>query len=302
MKKRYIPMVLLCLWVTSTAVQSAPDDVELLWRLDGFSAPESVLHDPQTGSLYVSSMEGGGYDKDGKGFISRVDLAGNMLEREWITGLNAPRGMGLADRRLYVADIDRLLEIDVDSGRILSRYDVEGAIFLNDVAVSATGEVYVSDTETNSIHLLRKQKVSRWLEGPALDHPNGLLVEDARLLIGSWGTWMEPNAPAPRLGRMLYVPLVDNPPAPRDLLGTGPIGNLDGVQASGDGTWFVSDWVAGKVYHVHADGSRHVLVNAGQGTADIAYIRKRRLLLVPLMRQDALAAYRLPAVLHSTER
>lgn len=297
MRQRYIPMVLLCLWVTSTAVQSAPGDVELLWQLDGFSTPESVLHDPQAGVLYVSSMEGGGYDKDGKGFISRVDLAGTMLERDWITGLNAPRGMGLVDRRLYVADIDRLLEIDVDSGRILNRYDIKGAIFLNDVAVSATGEVYVSDTETNRIHRLREQQVSTWLEGPALDHPNGLLVEGTRLLIGSWGTWMDPDAPSPHLGRMLYVPLVDNPPAPQDLLGADPIGNLDGVQASGDGTWLVSDWVAGKVYHLHGDGSRHVLVDAGQGTADIAYIRERRLLLVPLMKQDALAAYQLPATL-----
>ena len=165
------------------------------------------------------------------------------------------------------------------------------------MAVSAPGDVYVSDTETNIIHRLRGQVLSRWLEGAALDHPNGLLAEEQRLLIGSWGTWMEPDAPAPRLGRLLYTSLEDQPPAPRDLLDAGPIGNLDGVAATGDGAWLVSDWVAGKVYHVHADGSRHVLVEAGQGTADIAYLPEQRLLLVPLMKQGALAAYRLPAAL-----
>ena len=48
----------------------------------------------------------------GKGFISRVDLAGNMLEREWVTGGCMPReAMGMVNRRLYVSDIDRLVEI-----------------------------------------------------------------------------------------------------------------------------------------------------------------------------------------------
>ena len=195
--KRCLSLLLPCLWAVSAPVGAA-GALERLWRLDGLSTPESVLYDPGTDSLYVSSMDGGGYDKDGKGFLSRVDLQGNMLEREWVAGLNAPRGMGLAGRRLYVSDIDRLLEIDADSGQILADHAIDGAVFLNDVAVSAAGDAYVSDTETNHIHRLRAGSLERWLAGPELDHPNGLLALDGRLLIGSWGTWMDPDAP-PRI-------------------------------------------------------------------------------------------------------
>ena len=44
-----------------------------------------------------------------------------MLEREWATGLDAPKGMALANGQLYVADIDRLVEIDPATGKIVAQ-------------------------------------------------------------------------------------------------------------------------------------------------------------------------------------
>ncbi len=284
-------------WITlmpaliALPVMAAPP--QLQWRLEGVSTPESVLYDPIAEVLYVSSMDGGPYDKDNKGFISRVSLQGRMLEREWVSGLHAPRGMGLHERRLYVADIDRLIEIDADTGNIIMKHEAADSIFLNDVAVSAAGEVYVSDSETNTIHLLREGRLFRWLVDAALDAPNGLLVEPERLLVGSWGTWMQPDAVSPHVGSLLYVPLQRGG---RPIMLTEDLGNLDGVEPVGDGSWLVSDWVTGTVYHVHADGTHEPLLELVQGSADIAYIVAQRLLLVPLMKEDAVVAYRLEAL------
>ena len=289
MMKRYLYCCIALLpALIATSVMAAPP--QLQWRLEGLSRPESVQYDAATEILYVSSMDGSPYDKDDKGFISRVSLQGQMLEREWVSGLHAPRGLAQHERRLYVSDIDRLVEIDADTGEILMKYEAPGSIFLNDVAVSAAGEVYVSDSETNTIHLLREGKFFRWLVDSALDAPNGLLVEPDRLLVGSWGTWMQPDAPSPHVGSLLYVPLQQGG---RPTMLTEDLGNLDGVEPVGDGSWLVSDWVAGTVSHVHADGAHHLLLTLSQGVADIEYIAAQRLLLVPLMLEDAMVAYRL---------
>ena len=59
-------------------------------------------------------------------------------------GPRRTEGHGLVNGRLYVADIDKLVEIDAESGKIIARYDAPGAQFLNDVAAAPDGTVYVS--------------------------------------------------------------------------------------------------------------------------------------------------------------
>ena len=48
----------------------------------------------------------------------RFATFGKMTEAEWITGLNAPKGMAVLNRKLYVTDIDQLIEIDIKEGKI----------------------------------------------------------------------------------------------------------------------------------------------------------------------------------------
>ena len=95
--------------------------------------------------LYVSNVNGPPLDKDGNGFISKLSPEGEIEELEWITGLNAPKGMIMDGDKLYVTDIDRLVEIDPETGKIVGTYPAEGAIFLNDPAVGPDSTVYVSD-------------------------------------------------------------------------------------------------------------------------------------------------------------
>ena len=71
------------------------------------------------------------WEKDGNGFISKMDLEGNISELEWIKGLYGPKGMGVLGGLLYVADIDEVVKIDIESSQILNRFKVEGIPTLN---------------------------------------------------------------------------------------------------------------------------------------------------------------------------
>ncbi len=99
--------------------------------------PELVVVDPATGSIYVSNINGAIMQKDGNGFIAKLNGDGKVVTRQWVKGLDAPTGLALHDRTLYVADIDQLVEINAASGEILKRYPANGATFLNDVVADA---------------------------------------------------------------------------------------------------------------------------------------------------------------------
>ena len=56
--------------------------------------------------------------------------------------------------KLYVSDITDLVEIDIASGKIIKRFNAPGSSFLNDVVSDNQGNIYVSDTGTNTIYKL----------------------------------------------------------------------------------------------------------------------------------------------------
>src|SRR5262245_28410939 len=119
------------LLTVSAAAAAQPVEV---WRVAGVSNPESVLFDSAANILYVSNVAGDAAEKDGKGFISRLSQDGKILDLEWVTGLDAPKGLAQAGDTLYVSDIDSLVAIDIKTGTIAKRYPAAGAKFLNDVA------------------------------------------------------------------------------------------------------------------------------------------------------------------------
>src|SRR5690606_934497 len=137
---------------------------------------------PATGAIYVSNMGSDPMTKAGDGFISVIDAGGNLVTRDWVTGLNAPKGMDIAGGRLYVTGIDELLAIDVASASVAERWPAEGAVFLNDVAAAPDGRIFVSDTFGNRIYVLQNGTLSLWLEDPALTGVNGLTIVGDRLI------------------------------------------------------------------------------------------------------------------------
>jgi hypothetical protein len=77
------------------ALSAQQPSLTKLWETDTVVAvPESVLPDPANNILYVSLVDGAPWDKDGKGGVGRLSPDGKQYNGNWITGLNAPKGMG----------------------------------------------------------------------------------------------------------------------------------------------------------------------------------------------------------------
>ena len=166
----------------SSIAFAAQAEVKELWSLDGFMNPESAYSDG-AGGYFVSNVNGGPLDKDGNGFISKVSGDGKMATLKWIEGLNAPKGMVMGCGKLYVSDIDQLIEIDPVAGKVTATYPAEGAVFLNDTAVDEAGNVYVSDIAKRKIWQLKDGKMSVWYEKDDLNTTD--LEAAARMIAGS---------------------------------------------------------------------------------------------------------------------
>jgi sugar lactone lactonase YvrE len=245
-----------------------------------FNVPESVIYDEGRSILYVSNINGKPTEKNGKGFISRVTPTGEVKELKWITGLNAPKGSGIHKDKLYVADIDRLVEIDVPAGKVITTYQAPGAQFLNDVAIDEEGSVYVSDSSSlnSAIYRLKGEKISLWLRGSEISRPNGLYAEKARLIVGNSGD-----------GKLKAVGWGNKAIKTIAVTGSG----IDGIAADGEGNYFISDWT-GATSLVTPSGHVVELVNttpSGINSADITYNKKDNLLIIPTFFDNRLMAY-----------
>ena len=270
-------------------VVPAQSEPGMVWVTTGLKTPEFVLPDPGGEFAYVSNIDGQPLEKDGKGFVAKISLKdGTVIEPQWATGLNAPKGMALVKDRLYVSDIDRLVEIDTKTGKIVASHDVPNPGFLNDVAADGEGRVYVSDSGASTIWRLADGKLEKWLDGPQLKYPNGLLVQGDKLIVAAWGAPLPDKTFA--AANLMEISLKDK--SVRDLGSGTPIGNLDGIVPDGPDSYFVTDWVAGALYRIDASGAADLLVDLDQGSADIAMVPGQRVLLIPMMKSNNLIAYR----------
>lgn len=257
--------------------KKAPVTLNLKWETDALlTTCESVLYDKDKDVLYVANIDGAPDGKDGKGSISKVSMEGEITDQEWVKGLDAPKGMGLSKGKLYVTDIDRVHEIDTESGKVTRSYSVEGAQFLNDITVDNDGQVFISDNRVGSIYVIENGNLSTWMEN--LDGPNGLFSEDGELLAAFWNS--------------KSLNSID-PDSKEVTLRTEGIDNPDGIVAIGGDAYLVSSW-NGMVHHVDSDWKKTLVLDTRQDTisaADIEYVKSKNLLLVPTFFKNKVMAY-----------
>lgn len=259
--------------------QDRAPDVALIqvWRLGGLRSPESLLLGADGAFFYVANVSGEGDAKDGNGHIAKVSRDGRLLQLEWAKGLDAPKGMALRGGRLFVADIDRVVELDAATGAIVKAHPVEGAKFLNDVAAAPDGRILAADSGTGRIFALHGGKVTVWLQHPDLRSINGLLAEPNRLMVTTMG------------GLLLAVDWRDKAVT---RLAEG-LGEGDGVAALGGGRYLVSEW-PGRLFEVRADGSHAVVLDTRAEERYLNdFITVGDLLIVPHWKPGELTAYRL---------
>ena len=222
--------------------------------------------------------------KDKNGFISKVDVDGKIIKLKWIEGLNAPKGLTISKGKLYAADVNELVEIDIKTGKITKKLEAAGATFLNDVTVDTNGNIYVSDMFNDAIYKLDSfNQLTKWLYSPKLEAPNGLHYEKGQLIVASWGHPTNGFAPSV-VGHLKSISLKNKE---IKSLGNGqPVGTLDGIESDKNGNYFVSDWVGGKLLYIQPDGNFKSLVTLTQGAADHEVIHDKNLLILPMMNID----------------
>jgi len=261
-----------------------------VWQVKGLDAPESALTDPSKGVIYVSNVNGQAAAADGNGYIAKLSADGKMLDKHWVTGLNAPKGLALHGGKLYAADITKLVVVDTGSGKVVATYDAPGSAFLNDVTAADDGRIFVSDMVKDQIWVLNGPVFEVWLQDPALQNPNGLLAEPDRLVVAAWGE-MNPQDFSTKVPGHLKA--IDYKTKKITDLGDDPIGNLDGLEPDGQGGYLVTDWVKGALYRIDRSGKAQMLMDLDQGSADLHYDPSAKLAIIPIMKDNAVVAYKL---------
>ena len=278
MYKKIIPAVVIlfcCLPVHRLMAQE--HSLVKLWQTDTLlKVPESVLFDDAGKVLYVSNIDGQPWEKDGKGSIGKVGLDGKIISVDWVSGLNAPKGMGMFKNTLYAADVDNVVVIDIAKGEIIKKIPVEGAEGLNDVSVDKNGKVYVTDSKAGKIYLLEQDKFV-------------LFAQDYKGLNGVLA--LGPDVYAVAAGALWKI--TNGAKGVKIAEGMEPA--TDGIEQVAKNEFLVSVW-NGVVYYVKADGKTQVLLDTREqksNTADIGYDPKSRTVYVPTFFKNSIAAYSL---------
>lgn len=275
MKKIIGSLALVIVVFVSVSAQKAT--VQKLWATDTIlKVPESVLVDDKENCIWVSNIDGASNGKDGKGSISKLSKTGTPINLEWITGLNAPKGMAKYKQELYVADLTELVVIDIKKATIVKRVPIEGSVFLNDVTVNSKGAVFISDSRTGKVH--RYENNTTTIEVENLQGPNGLLSIEDQLLILDRGSLLSVT-PGGAISKIMD--------------GMDP--STDGIERVAPNQYLVSCW-NGIVYYVVAGAQKITLFDTRSekiNSADIGYDAKKKIIYVPTFLKNNVVAYQL---------
>jgi hypothetical protein len=255
---------------------NAQHSLSKLWQTDSvLPIPESVKLDPVSQILYVSLIDGDASKKDGKGGVAKLGTGGTIINADWITGLNAPKGIGQYGDLLYVADITEVVVIRISENKVIKKIPIEGAEFLNDVTVDKNGVVYVSDSRKNTVHQIIRDKPNLFADN--LPNANGVLAVGSDVyVLASGDLWR-----------------FDNKKQKTKIAGDMEK-STDGLEMVAPDEFLVSCW-AGVIYYVK-DGKAEQMLDTRpekSNTADIGYDSKNHIVFVPTFLRKSVVAYQL---------
>jgi len=266
-----------------------------VWRVtEGIATPESVLYDAANDRYLVSNINGTPSTVDNNGYITEISGDGKVTKPKFIEGgagkvkLDAPKGSAIVGGVLYVADITVVRKFDAKTGAPKGDIPIKDSVFLNDVAASADGRLFVSDSGVkegakglepaggDAVYVIDKAgklKPVAKLKEPV--GPNGVLVLDKKLLVNTLNSdQLFSLSDTGEIQELTHLPK----------------GGLDGLVSAGD-SLLVSSWQAAAVYRGKLGGTFEPVIHGVKGPADIGFDTKRSRVVVPRFVDNAVEAY-----------
>lgn len=238
--------------------------------------PNAVAWHPATDSWYVANL---GPDTEPGGWIARLDRRDKRALPRWLTGLRAPRALASSGDLLYVADVDEVVVVDAPKAVIVARHRIKGARLLAGIAVSAQGEVYVSDVLSNAIHKVNKDgRSSPLIRGGGLEGPAGLFLDGKDLLVASRGMVSDPKTLATKGPG--HLDAVDLGTGRLRRIGPSVRGRFESVLRVKD-YYVVSDSGEGTVKKVALSGEVQILRRDLKGCGGLGMDTARNVVAIP---------------------
>lgn len=256
-------LTLLLLAATGAADEAMPAaaEADIAWVVDsGLCEPESVLALPDD-TLLVSNVCG--FRQTGNGYLTRLDGQGRVLAERAVDGLDAPLGMALSSGALLVIDGNRVRVLSwpqLEQQRLVA---LDTAV-ANDIAVSADGDWFVTDTARGQVLRVTPDGEQSLVAGEGrFPGANGVAVAGRHLYVGGERLWC-----------------LDLETGEIKTLGPAWLTDIDGIEIESDGTLQVTP-VGGPL--VRLSGNRVLGVWGGEGvsSANHGYAPRLGLVLIP---------------------
>ncbi|WP_438465698.1 GTP-binding protein [Marinomonas sp. PE14-40] len=269
-----------------------------VWEVSGFKMPESVVYDSQRQQYYVANINDNPMSADGNGSIGLIKQDGKSSVIEWVKGLSSPKGLEVKGNKLYVADVHELVVINLDDANIIARYPAPKAKVLNGIAISDSGQVFVSDWAGNALYQLQDGELINWLDSAKLESPNGLFVNQDYLYIAAWGADIQADFSTLTSGNLKRVAITKGSQVPQtskvESLGDkASWQNLDGLHAYQESNWLTTDFLKGQLLNMNSQGDIESIYKLEPGSADFYYREDKDLVIVPYFMSNKVVAYTL---------
>ncbi|MCB5261355.1 MAG: SMP-30/gluconolactonase/LRE family protein [Candidatus Cloacimonetes bacterium] len=244
----------------------------LFWALNRtgirLDKPESVCYDTVGERFLISNL--------GNGSIIAMDSTG-VLSEYMPRAFKSPKGIFLHDGKLYVTEPTQIQVVDVANASIIDSYPIEGAIGLNDIALTEQGLLYVTDTLGDCVYVYDPAtKTQEKIISPLLDKPNGIVYDRPR-----WQMFVVNNS--------THSPIlsIDVRSKETSIFMDTIYSQLDGIAIDDLGRIYFSSWAESMIIEIPQEQNRFITkLKDYEGAADLYYHLPGNELIVPMLKQN----------------
>lgn len=257
---------------------SLQDSTARVATIEGkLSGTEAVRYDAEQDVYFISNFNGSAGKADSNGFITKATAQGAIDSLRFMTGtdeapLHSPRGMYITGDTLYVADLMGVHAFNKKNGNHLLFTDFSSFNpgFLNDVAVTSDGSVFITDTGQSRVYKMNGQDVSVAIDSMAYP-PNGITwqAQNRQLVIAPWE------------GGRSFRSLSADSSSTSVFLRITSGGNFDGIEPYKN-SFLVASQKDSMIYRISNEQPGEIpLIKTAPKPADIALDTKRSRIAVP---------------------